>query len=144
MDAEAILEAKGYACRPGPKVKTSPDCAERCIGCPQRAVPAHHPIPGSAGREAAYRRVIEPYGILLGTTALLDCARYGQGCQPAPLPHGSDRDMPRSPTTGSRRTGTSISRPMRPARSGRSTRMRSSRGSCGGSAQRPQPTAQRV
>lgn len=66
VDAEAMLEAKGYACRPGPKVKTSPgvlNIVSAAIRGPFRLV-----IRYKGARDAEpRRRVIEPYGILLGT-----------------------------------------------------------------------------
>lgn len=66
VDAEAILEAKGYACRPGPKVKTSPDVlniVSAALRGPFRLV-----IRYKGAQDAKVRkRVVEPYGILLGT-----------------------------------------------------------------------------
>lgn len=66
VDAEAILEAKGYACRPGPKVKTSYDAMlviASALRGPFRLVIQYQ---GTQDPEPL-RRVIEPYGILLGT-----------------------------------------------------------------------------
>ena len=66
VDAEAILEAKGYACRPGPKVKTSHDTMliiAAALRGPFRLV-----IKYQGGQDPEpLRRVIEPYGLLLGT-----------------------------------------------------------------------------
>ncbi len=65
-DAEAILEAKGYACRPGPKVKTSPkDMSIIAAGLkgPYRLIIWYQGAKDVGPR----RRVIEPYGLLLGT-----------------------------------------------------------------------------
>ncbi len=66
VDAEAILEAKGYACRPGPKVKTSPDVlniVSAALRGPFRLVIRYKGAQDAKPR----KRVIEPYGILLGT-----------------------------------------------------------------------------
>lgn len=66
VDVEAILEAKGYACRPGPKVKTSPDVlniVSAALRGPYRLVILYK---GAQDPEPR-KRVIEPYGILLGT-----------------------------------------------------------------------------
>jgi predicted DNA-binding transcriptional regulator YafY len=66
VDVEAILEAKGYACRPGPKVKT---CAQvlnyvsAALRGPFRIFIQYQGAKDPKPR----RRLIEPYGILLGT-----------------------------------------------------------------------------
>jgi predicted DNA-binding transcriptional regulator YafY len=66
VDAEAILEAKGYACRPGPKVKTSLNVLN-IVSAALRG-PFQLIIHYQGARDAKLRkRVIEPYGILLGT-----------------------------------------------------------------------------
>jgi predicted DNA-binding transcriptional regulator YafY len=66
VDVGSILEAKGYACRPGPKVKTSPlvlNIVSAALRGPFRLV-----IRYAGAMDAKPRkRVIEPYGILLGT-----------------------------------------------------------------------------
>jgi len=65
-DAEAILEAKGYACRPGPKVKTSPTVMSiiaAALKGPYRMIMSYQGARDAGPR----RRVIEPYGLLLGT-----------------------------------------------------------------------------
>jgi predicted DNA-binding transcriptional regulator YafY len=65
-DAEAILEASGYAWRPGPRVKTSTAVAHAIamvLKGPYRLVMWY-----KGARDAAARqRVIEPYGVLFGT-----------------------------------------------------------------------------
>lgn len=79
VDAEAILEAKGYACRPGPRVKTSYDAMlviASALRGPFRLVIRYQ----SAQDPEPHRRVIEPYGLLLGTRHYLiarDTAKDG-------------------------------------------------------------------
>jgi predicted DNA-binding transcriptional regulator YafY len=66
VDAEAILEAKGYACRPGPKVKTSPavlNVVSAALRGPFQLIIRYQGAQDAKPR----KRVIEPYGILLGT-----------------------------------------------------------------------------
>lgn len=66
VDAEAVLEAQGYACRPGPKVKTSP----LVTGAIAEALKAPFSlIIRYQGRQDAEPRdrTVEPYGMLLGT-----------------------------------------------------------------------------
>ncbi|MDE4147096.1 helix-turn-helix transcriptional regulator [Phaeobacter gallaeciensis] len=66
VDAEAILEAKGYACRPGPKVKTSPavlNIVSAALRGPFRLIIRYQGALDAKPR----KRVIEPYGVLLGT-----------------------------------------------------------------------------
>lgn len=66
VDAETILEAKGYACRPGPKVKTSPtvmNIIAAALKGPFRLVIWYQ---GAQDAEPC-QRTIEPYGLLLGT-----------------------------------------------------------------------------
>ena len=65
-DVEAVLEAKGYACRPGPKVKVSPlviNIIAAALKGPYRLVIWYQNAHDAAPRE----RTIEPYGLLLGT-----------------------------------------------------------------------------
>ncbi len=65
-DAEAILEAKGYACRPGPKVKTSPavmSIIAAALKGPYRMIIWYQGAQDAAPRQ----RLIEPYGMPLGT-----------------------------------------------------------------------------
>jgi predicted DNA-binding transcriptional regulator YafY len=66
VDAETILEAKGYACRPGPKVKTSSmvmSVIAAALKGPFRLVVWYE---GAQDAEPV-QRTIEPYGLLLGT-----------------------------------------------------------------------------
>lgn len=66
VDAEAVLEAKGYACRPGPKVKTSATVMSviaAALKGPFRLVVWYH----GAQDAVPCQRTIEPYGLLLGT-----------------------------------------------------------------------------
>jgi predicted DNA-binding transcriptional regulator YafY len=66
VDAETILEAKGYACRPGPKVRTTPTVMSiiaAALKGPFRLVVWYQ----GAQDAAPCQRKIEPYGLLLGT-----------------------------------------------------------------------------
>lgn len=66
VDAEAVLEAQGYACRSGPKVKTSP----MVTGAIAEALkaPFSLTIRYQGKQDAEPRdRTVEPYGMLLGT-----------------------------------------------------------------------------
>jgi predicted DNA-binding transcriptional regulator YafY len=66
VDVEAVLEAKGYACRPGPKVKTS-HAVINIIAAALRG-PFRLVIWYQGARDPKPRkRVAEPYGVLLGT-----------------------------------------------------------------------------
>jgi predicted DNA-binding transcriptional regulator YafY len=65
VDAAAVLEARGYACRPGPKVKMSPtilNIIAAAIKSPYRLIIWYQ---GAKDPEPR-RRTIEPYGVLLG------------------------------------------------------------------------------
>lgn len=65
-DAEAILEAKGYACRPGPRVKNSltvMNIVAAALKGPFRLIVWYQGAQDAKPR----RRVVEPYGLLLGT-----------------------------------------------------------------------------
>lgn len=64
-DAEALLEAQGYAARPGPRVRTAPGVAEviaEALKGPFRLAIRYR---GRAEAEPA-ERVVEPYGLLIG------------------------------------------------------------------------------
>lgn len=64
-DAEAILEALGFACRPGPKVAAN----ERLLSTIAAALRGPFLISMAYGRDAAStgaERLVEPYGLLLG------------------------------------------------------------------------------
>lgn len=66
VDAEAVLEAQGYACRPGPKVKTSPLVAgaiAEALKAPFSLIIQYQGKQDAEPRD----RVVEPYGMLLGT-----------------------------------------------------------------------------
>lgn len=66
VDAEAVLEAQGYACRPGPKVKTSPlvtGAIAEALKAPFSLVIRYQGKQDAEPRE----RTVEPYGMLLGT-----------------------------------------------------------------------------
>lgn len=65
VDAEAVLEAQGYACRPGPKVKTSPlvtGAIAEALKAPFSLVIRYQGKQDAEPRD----RIVEPYGILLG------------------------------------------------------------------------------
>jgi predicted DNA-binding transcriptional regulator YafY len=65
VDAEVILEAQGYACRPGPKVKASP-AVTGAIAEALKA-PFSLSIRYQGKQDAEPRdRTVEPYGMLLG------------------------------------------------------------------------------
>ncbi len=66
VDAEAVLEAQGYACRPGPKVKTSPmvtGAIAEALKAPFSLVIRYQGKQDAEPRD----RIVEPYGMLLGT-----------------------------------------------------------------------------
>jgi predicted DNA-binding transcriptional regulator YafY len=65
VDAEAMLEAQGYACRPGPRVQIEPNI----LGAIAVAIKAPFSLTiayRGARDDAALDRVVEPYGMLLG------------------------------------------------------------------------------
>jgi predicted DNA-binding transcriptional regulator YafY len=69
-DAAAMLEAQGFACRPGPRAKVSPDV----IGAIAVGIKAPFSIEMAyqGARDAAPRtRKVEPYGLLMGTRQYL-------------------------------------------------------------------------
>ncbi len=73
-DAEAMLEAYGFASRPGPKVRG----AETLLGVIAQALKGPHLLTISyAGRDTRARR-LEPHGLLLGTRRYL-VAREARG-----------------------------------------------------------------
>lgn len=66
VDAEAVLEAQGYACRPGPKVKTSPlvtGAIAEALKAPFSLIIRYQGKQDAEPRD----RTVEPYGVLLGT-----------------------------------------------------------------------------
>jgi len=66
VDAEAVLEAQGYACRPGPRVKTSPlvtGAIAEALKAPFSLVIRYQGKQDAEPRD----RTVEPYGMLLGT-----------------------------------------------------------------------------
>lgn len=65
-EAEALLEIKGYACRPGPRVKTCPDMMKIVTAALKGQYQLIISYQGAQDAEPR-RRVIEPYGLLLGT-----------------------------------------------------------------------------
>jgi predicted DNA-binding transcriptional regulator YafY len=70
VDAEAVLEAQGYACRPGPKVKTSPTVTgaiAAALKAPYSLIIRYKGKNDTEPRE----RTVEPYGMLLGTRPYL-------------------------------------------------------------------------
>tara|TARA_R110002072_G_scaffold45140_4_gene125772 strand:- start:4364 stop:5356 length:993 start_codon:yes stop_codon:yes gene_type:complete len=66
VDAETILEAKGYACRPGPKVRTSPTVMNIIAAALKGPFRLDIWYQGAQDAEPSQRK-IEPYGLLLGT-----------------------------------------------------------------------------
>lgn len=78
MDAEALLEMQGYACRPGPKVKSHPEIMGAIsqalkIPCTLRVI--YRSARDSEGRE----RELEPCGVLLGIRPYLVARDLGNG-----------------------------------------------------------------
>lgn len=66
VDAEAVLEAQGYACRPGPRVKTSPlvtGAIAEALKAPFSLIIRYQGKQDGEPRD----RTVEPYGMLLGT-----------------------------------------------------------------------------
>lgn len=76
-DAEAILEAHGFACRPGPKVSAS----ERLLSTISAALrgPFMLSITYGPDEAAGLSRLIEPYGLLLGIRKYLVGKIKGEG-----------------------------------------------------------------
>ena len=76
-DAEAILEAHGFASRPGPRIKVAPKVLETIVEAlkgPFR-LKIHYRSPSDA---LPRERLVDPYGLLLGTRRYL-VAREGEG-----------------------------------------------------------------
>jgi len=78
VDAEAVLEAQGYACRPGPKVQVGP----RIMGTIAVAIKAPFSLVltyrGAQDTEAR-ERTVEPYGLLRGIRQYLIARDLGNG-----------------------------------------------------------------
>ncbi len=78
VDAEAMLEAQGYACRPGPRVKVEPNVLGAiavAIKSPFSLTIAYQ----GAKNDAPMDRVVEPYGMLLGIRQYLIARELGNG-----------------------------------------------------------------
>ena len=78
VDAEAMLEAQGYACRPGPRVQVEPNI----MGAIAVAIKAPFTLTISYKRkteDAAYDRIVEHYGMLLGIRQFLIARDQGNG-----------------------------------------------------------------
>lgn len=78
VDAEAMLEAQGYACRPGPRVQIEPNI----LGAIAVAIKAPFSLAiayQGASDGAAVDRVVEPYGMLLGIRQYLIARDIGNG-----------------------------------------------------------------
>lgn len=75
VDAEALLEAYGFASRPGPRVRASPDL----LGMISEALKGPHQLSVvyEGGRDPSRARVLEPYGLLLGTRQYLVAREAG-------------------------------------------------------------------
>jgi predicted DNA-binding transcriptional regulator YafY len=70
VDAEAVLEARGHACRPGPRAQYSP----QILGVIDAALkgPFTMQIDYAGAQDAASRpRTVEPYGVLFGMRGYL-------------------------------------------------------------------------
>lgn len=74
-DAEAVLEAYGFASRPGPRVRASPDL----LGTVAEALKGPHQLTISyaGGRQPSRERLLEPHGLLLGTRRYLVAREVG-------------------------------------------------------------------
>ena len=78
VDAGAMLEAQGYACRPGPRVQVEP----KVLGAIAVAIKAPFSLTiayQGASDDAAIDRAVEPYGMLLGTRQYLIARDLGNG-----------------------------------------------------------------
>jgi len=78
VDAGAMLEAQGYACRPGPRVQVEP----RVLGAIAVAIKAPFSLTiayQGARDDSALDRVVEPYGMLLGIRQYLIARDLGNG-----------------------------------------------------------------
>lgn len=78
VDAEAMLEAQGYACRPGPRVQVAPNI----LGAIAVAIKAPFSLTigyRGARDDVALDRVVEPYGMLLGIRQYLIARDIGNG-----------------------------------------------------------------
>ena len=78
VDAQAMLEAQGYACRPGPRVQIEPNI----LGAIAVAIKAPFSLTiayQGANDGAAVDRVVEPYGMLLGIRQYLIARDIGNG-----------------------------------------------------------------
>lgn len=78
VDAGAMLEAQGYACRPGPRVKVEP----KVLGAIAVAIKAPFSLTiayQGATKNAPVDRMVEPYGVLLGIRHYLIARDLGNG-----------------------------------------------------------------
>lgn len=76
-DHEALLEAQGLACRPGPTARISPELASTistALKSSQRLKIVYH----SRGSTTPTARIIEPYGVLIGFRRYLVAKRKGE------------------------------------------------------------------
>ncbi|SER47865.1 Predicted DNA-binding transcriptional regulator YafY, contains an HTH and WYL domains [Tranquillimonas rosea] len=76
-DAEALLEAQGFASRPGPRVRADPtllDAITEALRAPFRLTFLYQGARDGAARE----RRVEPYGLLLGTRPYLVARPVGE------------------------------------------------------------------
>ncbi|MFZ5749818.1 MAG: helix-turn-helix transcriptional regulator [Pseudomonadota bacterium] len=74
-DAEAVLEAHGFASRPGPRVRVEPDLLG-VIGAALKA-PFTVTVVYAGGRDPERARRLQPYGLLLGTRRYLVAREVG-------------------------------------------------------------------
>lgn len=74
-DAEAMLEAHGYASRPGPRVRVAPEL----LGTIAQALKGPHllTVVYGGGRTPGRPRTLEPHGLLLGTRRYLVAREAG-------------------------------------------------------------------
>ena len=74
-DAEAVLEAYGFASRPGPRVRASLEL----LGMVAEALKGPHQLTVNyaGGRDPSRERLLEPHGLLLGTRRYLVAREVG-------------------------------------------------------------------
>jgi predicted DNA-binding transcriptional regulator YafY len=77
-DAEAILEAHGFACRPGPRASHDPRLLS-AIAAALRGPFVISIVYHKDYRQGGDRRLVEPYGVLLGTRRYLVGKAIGAG-----------------------------------------------------------------
>jgi predicted DNA-binding transcriptional regulator YafY len=75
-DAEAVLEANGFACRPGPRVRTDPALLATVAAALKAPNRLRLTYAGERDNDAR-ERLVEPYGLLLGNRRYLVAKEAG-------------------------------------------------------------------